>query len=172
LRHKPHPQSVYYKLHLRSVHETTSLRNRLSLTLHTITNPFSQFLPKYILLLHFLLHSYTSYFTPTLLTHSKPQAPTMLAITMLTLLLPIFAAADYLGGIDMSRACQDQYGGEWYAYVQDNNCSGWKCQARDGEATPRGIDTPRACVNQHGAGATALCGGLFPGGAYDWGCFR
>jgi len=87
------------------------------------------------------------------------------------LLLPALTSAAYLGGIDMSRACQDQYGaGEWYAKHWDdqNGCGDWKCFPYTGYAIQRSIDTPRACVNQHGGGAWAKC----TGGVYDWGCYR
>jgi hypothetical protein len=87
-----------------------------------------------------------------------------------TLLIPALAAAGRLGGIDMNRACRDQYGGSWSAYVslQGGGCNAWRCAYSGGEATPRSIDTPRACVNQYGGGAYALC----YNGEYDWSCFR
>jgi hypothetical protein len=93
----------------------------------------------------------------------------MLPTLYITLLLPALAAAGRLGGIDMGRACRDQYG-DWVAYVVPGGrgCNDWKCAPPSGEATPRGIDTPRACVNQYGGGAYASC----TGGVYDWGCYR
>ena len=94
---------------------------------------------------------------------------TMLPTFYIALLIPTFASAAYLGGIDMNRACRDQYG-NWVAYVSlaGGGCNAWKCAPASGEATPRGIDTPRACVNQYGTGAYAQCNG----GEYDWGCYR
>jgi hypothetical protein len=94
----------------------------------------------------------------------------MLPIIYVTLLIPTLAAAARLGGIDMNRACRDQYGGDWTAYVSlaGGGCNAWKCAYVPGEATPRGIDTPRACVNQYGGGAYAQCNG----GVYDWSCYR
>jgi hypothetical protein len=86
------------------------------------------------------------------------------------LIIPTLAAAGRLGGIDMNRACRDQYGGNWVGYVSlaGGGCNAWRCAYTVGEATPRSIDTPRACVNQYGGGAYALC----YNGEYDWSCFR
>jgi hypothetical protein len=69
----------------------------------------------------------------------------------------------------MNSACRDQYG-DWVAYVSlaGGGCNAWKCAPSSGEATPRGIDTPRACVKQYGGGAYALC----YNGEYDWSCYR
>jgi len=93
----------------------------------------------------------------------------MRLLAFVAVLIPV-TAAGRLGGIDMNRACRDQYGGGWVAYVQNSGCSGWKCVPGpgNGEATPRGVDTPRACGNQYGSGAYALC----YSGEYDWSCFR
>jgi hypothetical protein len=104
----------------------------------------------------------------TLLTHSQ-QTTTMRLITLTTFLIPTLAAAGRLGGIDMNSACRDQYG-DWVAYVSlaGGGCNAWKCAPSSGEATPRGIDTPRACVKQYGGGAYALC----YNGEYDWSCYR
>jgi hypothetical protein len=83
-------------------------------------------------------------------------------------LIPTLAAARRLGGIDMDRACKDQYG-DWWATVEGKEtCNSWKCYPTTGYAIQRSIDTPRACVNQYGAGAYAQCAI----NAYDWSCFR
>jgi hypothetical protein len=88
-----------------------------------------------------------------------------------TLLLPVLAAAaSRLGGIDMNRACADQYGSSWGAYLFGTGCNAWKCYPLPGQgyALQRGVDTPRACSNQYGGGAYALC----YNGEYDWSCYR
>jgi len=83
----------------------------------------------------------------------------MLLSTLLTLLLPtlaLTAPTALLGGIDMNRACREQYGSDYLAFVDEYGCSGWKCRSNSDKN--KGIDTPRACVSQYGGGATALCG--------------
>lgn len=94
-------------------------------------------------------------------------------LATLTFLLLGFTYADpvYLGGIDMPRACAEQYGMDWFAIVTKKSCDGWKCV--HSITAMKDIDTPRACVDQHGAHAYAQCGGAMGGkGVFDWRCWR
>jgi hypothetical protein len=77
-------------------------------------------------------------------------------------------AGEYLGGIDMERACHDQYYYFYYALSYGDTCDAWSCLESTGNAPRRPIDTPAACVSQYGKGVYAACNG----GRYGWGCFR
>ena len=81
-------------------------------------------------------------------------------------LLAAPVAAERLGGIDMNRACRDQYGPALYAVRGGNSCNDWYCDTNIAGGFP--IDTPRACVTQYNTNAYAQC----VGGANDWSCYR
>lgn len=93
------------------------------------------------------------------------------AIISLGLLVAPTAGAR-LGGIDMNRACRDEYGSYFSADRKGNNdsCNDWFCRNNlSGEGNQGGgINTPRACVSQYGSGAYAVCNG----GVFDWSCYR
>ena len=76
------------------------------------------------------------------------------------------AAAERLGGIDMSRACRDQYGSAFYAVQGGSGCSDWFCDTNIVGGFP--VDTPAACTRQYNTNAYAQC----IGGATDWSCYR
>jgi hypothetical protein len=79
------------------------------------------------------------------------------------------ARATYLGGLDMDQTCRDQWFRFAYVVKSGDTCNSWTCR-EDIEYGVAGlyIDTPRACVQRYGAGATAKC----TGGANGWGCYR
>jgi hypothetical protein len=96
---------------------------------------------------------------------------TIILSAIISLGLGLLAAGERLGGIDMQRACRDQYGPTGIATEGfGTSCNAWLCHVLDGHANPPAysIDTPQACVSQYGSGAYAVCNG----GVYDWACYR
>jgi len=80
------------------------------------------------------------------------------------------AAGQRLGGIDMPRACREQYGLPLTAtHSLGNSCNDWRCS---GGALNVGIvlnvDTPAACTRQYGSNVYAWC----DGGWDKWSCYR
>lgn len=93
-------------------------------------------------------------------------------IFFLFAILPSLLTATRVGGIDMQRACREEYAcDDCTAVVKSKGCDGWRCKPSSG-GVYASINTPKACVSQYGAGTTALCGGLFVGGVFEWGCYR
>ena len=67
----------------------------------------------------------------------------------------------------MDAYCIKEIGPQWRALRFDSTCNGWKCwDAYTNFKT--GVNTPRACVNQYGAGVYARCNG----DALSWGCYK
>jgi hypothetical protein len=78
-------------------------------------------------------------------------------------------AGERLGGIDMGRACTQQYGQGHHAKTRGTSCNAWSCNNEwQSDELSLPIDTPWACQQQYGDGVYAWCSG----GIYDWGCFR
>ena len=74
---------------------------------------------------------------------------------------------DRVGGIDMNRACIEQYGIPYQATPYGHDCSAWRC-VWHGIGTMYSVDTERACIDQYGPGLYSYC----DAGAYGWGCFK
>lgn len=80
------------------------------------------------------------------------------------------AAGQRLGGIDMPRACREQFPPyPLTAGRVGNSCNDWRCS---GGALNVGIvlnvDTPAACTRQYGSNVYAWC----DGGWDKWSCYR
>lgn len=92
------------------------------------------------------------------------------ATTVLATATPASASV-YLGGVDMQRACNDQYGASLGLLAEVTNqrdAFSWRCTAPFDRT--RGIDVNKACVTQYGRGAYA---GLRDGrNPYSWYCQR
>ena len=80
------------------------------------------------------------------------------------------SAATQLGGVDMQRACNNQYPGMGLrATVLDpGNAYSWRCRAPWGYTA--GLNLNAACNEQYGGGAWATP--LDPRNAYSWRCYR
>ena len=89
----------------------------------------------------------------------------MLYLTAL-LLLATLTTAQRLGGIDMQRACRDQYGSVFYAVRGGNGCNDWYCDANVGLENP--IDVLEACKRQYEGKVLSRC----EAGAEGWGCWQ
>jgi hypothetical protein len=80
-------------------------------------------------------------------------------------------AATALGGVDMQRACNDQYGAV-YGYVakvmNQSDAYSWRCTKP--WDTTRGIDVNAACARQYGAGAWSGLRNRY--NPYTWFCQR
>ena len=114
---------------------------------------------------------------PTYMRRSLPRtlrvlgAATVLAAGGVTISGTAANASTYLGGVDMQRACNEQYPG-WglKASVRDRyNAFSWRCVAPF-NTSMYGIDVNRACVRQYGAGASS--GLRSTGDPYSWYCKR
>ncbi|RYN42462.1 hypothetical protein AA0113_g6698 [Alternaria arborescens] len=80
------------------------------------------------------------------------------------------AAGARLGGIDMNRACRDQYGMGYPAGTIGNSCNDWQCilyNTNFGDLYYP-VDTPAACKRQYGNNVYAWC----QGGWDKWSCYR
>ncbi|CAN9079896.1 unnamed protein product [Alternaria alternata] len=77
------------------------------------------------------------------------------------------AAGERLGGIDMNRACRDQYDAGAIGIRVGDTCNDWRCGIRyyPGVAS---VNTPAACTRQYGPGVYAWCSG----GWDKWSCYR
>jgi len=97
-----------------------------------------------------------------------PYTTLLGAIISVGLLVSPAAAATRLGGLDMARACRDQYADINIQISQrGDTCNDWKCRnARTGEYKP--IDMNAACGRQYGGNAYGLC----YNGVFDWPCYR
>lgn len=108
---------------------------------------------------------------------NPPLSPaTMLLPTYLTVFLPTLAAAGYVSGIDMLKACNDDdrfHGGGTYGVVQKGDtCNDWKCTWTNHNNLYYEFDVnvPMACKlqNRWRTDLTARC----TGGIYGWGCYE
>jgi hypothetical protein len=82
---------------------------------------------------------------------------------------PPAARAATLGGVDMQAACNNQYPGYGTRAVVTDPASAysWRCTT---STASYGIDVNRACVAQHGSGASA--GVRSTSDPYSWYCHR
>jgi hypothetical protein len=94
------------------------------------------------------------------------------AILSLGLLASPAAADTWLGGLDMHRACKEQYtsGGQgqqyWVADKKGEGRSDWACYSTLYSGQSFSIDINLACKNQHGGGYSYCTSGI-----YDWSCY-
>ena len=88
------------------------------------------------------------------------------SLLSITALISTALAGTYLGGIDMNRACADQWRGR-YAKQYGNSCDAWKCES-ERDYVQLDVDVNAACSSQHGGGAYGYC----TSGAWGWGCYR
>ena len=96
-----------------------------------------------------------------------PLSSTMFtSLLSITTLISTALAGTYLGGIDMNRACNEQWPRR-YAQQHGNGCDAWKCEA-NWDYVQLSVDVNRACSKQHGGGAYGYC----TSGAWGWGCYR
>jgi hypothetical protein len=82
------------------------------------------------------------------------------------------AYAEYLGRVDMQRACVTQYPASWGLSANVNhpyNANSWRCWAA-WDHWSYGIDVHKACANQYGQGAYAGLGNV--NNPYSWYCRR
>jgi hypothetical protein len=94
-------------------------------------------------------------------------------LAMPTVAAPAVAAAaagERLGGIDMNRACKEQYFNLNVGAVRTGNtCNDWKCEGTfAGFPISLNVDTPAACAKQYGTYTYAWC----EGGWDKWSCYR
>jgi hypothetical protein len=79
-------------------------------------------------------------------------------------------ATTIIGGVDMQRACNEQYPayGLRATVTDQHNAFSWRCTAPWGYSA--GIDVNRECVSQYGGGAYSVL--LNASDPYSWRCGR
>ena len=79
-------------------------------------------------------------------------------------------ATTILGGVDMQRACNEQYPayGLRAVVTDQHNAFSWRCTAPWGYSA--GIDVNRECASQYGPGAYSVL--LNTSDPYSWRCGR
>ena len=95
------------------------------------------------------------------------------AILSLGYLASPVAADTWLGGLDISRACREQYssdGGQgpefWGDGKKGEGCNDWFYYSTFWPGDQYSIDTNLACAKQHGGGFAWCTSGI-----YDWSCY-
>jgi len=75
------------------------------------------------------------------------------------------AAGQRLGGIDMPRACREQYAAPLTAGRVGNSCNDWRCSGGYWNVgVSFDVDTPAACRSQYGSNVYAWCDGGWTSG--------
>ena len=86
------------------------------------------------------------------------------------------SASTRLGGVDMNRACHDQYYnpyGPTTAVVRDqHNAYSWVCKSNYTAVIVGGISVNKACATQYPGSPPAYAGLVSPSNPYSWYCQR